>query len=602
MKILFVMSTPGWVSHYQTAMRGLLEAGHTVTFAYQSDRNKDGIEQVFGQRLREEFPESVSIQRAPDREPGLWTDLAWANRRTQDYARYFLPEFKHATALRARIEVQVPRAMRALVRTTARIGLQPVLAAALAAVERGIPRSDAIEDFIIRAQPDVLLVTPLVDPGSAQVDYVRSAQALGIPTGFCVASWDNLTNKGAMRVVPDRVFVWNAAQRKEAVSLHGVPESRVVITGAQLFDKWFSWRSDRTRAEFCARVGLDPARPYVLYLGSSSFIAPNEAVFVERWIRAVRAAADPLLSLAGILIRPHPNNSRQYLGVDYSAFPNVALWPAPGADRLAPAYQADYFDSMYHSSAVVGVNTSGMIESGILGKPVFTVLSRDFEHSQAGTLHFQHIADPETGLLHLAKNLDEHVAQLARAVATPEARDERSEKFVRAFVRPLGLDVNAARVLSCAIADLGALRAAASEPLRSTRIRRALLLPLAVIATVAWPFEPRPWWVVFIRVPLTIAVALLTARLMLRERRREWSSQARRSLRSTRKRLRGRWQEASKTTRRAVRLGVDRTTRGARRAVKRGRKDLRELAKRARRMAQRAHRHVLGAVRGSSST
>ena len=40
--------------------------------------------------------------------------------------------------------------------------------------------------------------------------------ATGIPAGVCVASWDNLTNKGVIRSDPDAVFVWNEAQRRAA--------------------------------------------------------------------------------------------------------------------------------------------------------------------------------------------------------------------------------------------------------------------------------------------------------------------------------------------------------------------------------------------------
>ena len=94
-----------------------------------------------------------------------------------------------------------------------------------------------------------MLVTPLVDPGSHECDYMKTAKKLGIRTGVCVASWDNLSLKGLMRYVPDRVFVWNAIQRQEAVELHGIPEDRVVLTGAQKFDEWFERRPSTTPAD-----------------------------------------------------------------------------------------------------------------------------------------------------------------------------------------------------------------------------------------------------------------------------------------------------------------------------------------------------------------
>ena len=71
-----------------------------------------------------------------------------------------------------------------------------------------------------------------------------------------------------------------------------------------VYDQWFARRASTARDEFCARVGLDPARPILLYLCSSPFIAPDEVVFIEQWIGAIRSAPDARVRTAGILIRP----------------------------------------------------------------------------------------------------------------------------------------------------------------------------------------------------------------------------------------------------------------------------------------------------------
>ena len=55
-----------------------------------------------------------------------------------------------------------------------------------------------------------------------------------------VGSWDHLTTKGLIHEVPDRVLVWNEAQKQEAIALHGVPAERVLVTGAQAYDHWFA--------------------------------------------------------------------------------------------------------------------------------------------------------------------------------------------------------------------------------------------------------------------------------------------------------------------------------------------------------------------------
>ena len=105
-------------------------------------------------------------------------------------------------------------------------------------IERAIPSDPGRERFLQDERPDVLLVSPLVRFGSEQADWVKSAQALGIPVGFPVFSWDNLTTKGIVHVRPDRVFVWNEVQKREATEYYDIPPDSIVVTGAPRFDSF----------------------------------------------------------------------------------------------------------------------------------------------------------------------------------------------------------------------------------------------------------------------------------------------------------------------------------------------------------------------------
>src|SRR5204862_7258742 len=107
-------------------------------------------------------------------------------------------------------------------------------------IEAAIPTDPKIDAVVSSLAPDVVVATPLVDFNSYQIDYVKSAKRLGIPVAMAVASWDNLTNKGIIAVQPDCVIVWNDAQKREAIELHGVRPEAVQVTGAQLFDDWFN--------------------------------------------------------------------------------------------------------------------------------------------------------------------------------------------------------------------------------------------------------------------------------------------------------------------------------------------------------------------------
>ena len=99
---------------------------------------------------------------------------------------------------------------------------------ALRLADRVMPTNAEIEAYLGERRPDVVLFTPYVGLRSIQPDFLRAAQALGLRTAVCVKSWDNLSSKSLIRPVPDRVFVWNEIQRKEATTLHSIPADRVV--------------------------------------------------------------------------------------------------------------------------------------------------------------------------------------------------------------------------------------------------------------------------------------------------------------------------------------------------------------------------------------
>jgi hypothetical protein len=179
----------------------------------------------------------------------IWTPLARAARGTFDFVRYLQPRFADAPALRARMKRKVlPSWMGWLDRTQSLTERQLTLAYRwLTRVEDAIPVSARLTQFFNSHRPDVVIVSPLVDAASDQVDALRAARALGIPAVAAIASWDNLTNKGQLRVQPDMVTVWNEEQRREAATLHGIDPARVEVTGAQLFDRWFERRPSQSR-------------------------------------------------------------------------------------------------------------------------------------------------------------------------------------------------------------------------------------------------------------------------------------------------------------------------------------------------------------------
>jgi hypothetical protein len=118
------------------------------------------------------------------------------------------------------------------------------------------------------------------------------------------------------------------------------------------------------------------------------------------------------------------------------------------------------YDALYHSIAVVGLNTSAQIEAGILGKPVLTLLAPGFEAGQQGTLHFRYLLREEGGFVEVASDLEEHRNHLASALAgTYDV--EAIRKAVQEFIRPEGWHRPVTPILADAITRLGAKKPSA---------------------------------------------------------------------------------------------------------------------------------------------
>jgi len=278
-------------------LRCALEGGHTVHVALEQDKDRrggaTGARSLFDVLL-DEYP-GFSYEGLPPREE-TWIYPATKLRSAIDLLRYYEPEFVEADDLRKRACTRAPWYMRfpaALGAFRVR-SLRRVTDLLLRGVERRMPVSRRSMNMMRDFEPDVVIVSPLVETGSPQGDHLRAADRLGIPTVLVVASWDNLTTKGVIRDVPDMTIVWNEDQVREAIELHGVPSDRVVATGAHSHDHWFEWKPATDPEEFARKVGLDAGRPFLLYVCSSGFIAgDDEPEFVREWARRLAASGDP---------------------------------------------------------------------------------------------------------------------------------------------------------------------------------------------------------------------------------------------------------------------------------------------------------------------
>jgi hypothetical protein len=483
MRFLFVVNRMTHVRHFDRAVRLLADRGHEIVLASQDDDVE--VRGVLAGQAR------ITPIVGPRNRADDWARHAATIRRARDYIRYLHPRYAAARQLRARAFEKLASAVSGrtddlgpewselLLRLTK--PEQKRIDALLAKIETTIPIDPTIQAFLEGQRPDALVLSPMVGVGFSQADFVKSARRLRIPSGMLVFSWDNLSNKGLIHEKPDRMIVWNDIQRHEAVKLHTYPPEQITITGAPRFDAFFEMRPGTTRDEFCRMVRLDPSRPIVTYLCSSKFVAAQEQAFVKRWIGELRSSADANLRECSLIVRPHPAGEKDWHAEDrwvvrwLGEHREKASVSKPFADQRtvvmnSPMQNADLvlYDTVHHSAAVVGLNTSAEIEAAIVGRPVYTIVD-PAAGGQEGTLHFHYLLRAHGGPVELADDFDQHRAHLSAALAG-QYDPAVIASFVQRFVRPHGLDVPVAPIVADAIEALLSLRGAPSAPLDVTPV------------------------------------------------------------------------------------------------------------------------------------
>jgi hypothetical protein len=473
MKVLFAALHLAHFRNFDSAICELAARGHQVHLTGEEPEAMGG--QQLAERLAAEHP-GVTWDRLPSLEDEPWFDAARRMRVALDYVRALEPRYPDKLRLRAK-----ERTARIVRWATRAPGVGRVATrAALTQFERVMPTSERMVAYLRRHAPDVVVLTSLTYSRSQQLDLLKAARALDLPVAAAILSWDHLSSKALIHVVPDMVIVWNETQRQEAVEMHGLPADRVVLTGAQCYDQWFTRTPERTRQAFCDAVGLRADRPFALWVHSALTPAPDppEPALVVRWIEALRSSSDPRLRELGVLVRPHPERLKEWTGIRLDRFENVAFH---GRNPIDPTSRDDYFDSLYYSSAIVGLVTTAFLEAAIVGRPVLTFTLPEYRMHQEEMIHFQYLMTVEGGLLQTAPDLERHLQQLADALALNGARDDWNGRFLRTFVRPGGLHIPATPAFVDAIERLYR-DGARSDP----SLERGAWLRPAVTIAAAW--------------------------------------------------------------------------------------------------------------------
>ena len=218
-------------------------------------------------------------------------------------------------------------------------------------------------------KPNLVFSTDIYDTSDREL--IKEAKKYGIATVGMVRSWDNVTTKGVMLAVPDKIIVPNEILKDELQEYNKINPDKISISGIPHYDGCVMPRKI-SREEFFKKMHLDPGKKLILFSPAGSILYKHDGevlklfqefksrnVFSKKVQFLVRFPPTDTISLDGF--GGDPEFVLDQPGVNISGVKKESELTKEGAEHLN--------DSLYYSDIVITLTSTMAIDAAVFDKP-----------------------------------------------------------------------------------------------------------------------------------------------------------------------------------------------------------------------------------------
>lgn len=307
-------------------------------------------------------------------------------------------------------------------------------------LHRALPPTGEFKQLFQQLKPDLVFNCSHIH-GPAAEEPLRAARDLGIQTAGFIFSWDNLYSRGRIISPYDHYLVWNDLMASELRRFYpAIPEDRIHITGTPQFDFHFDSRFYLDRAELCRRIGIDPARPFVLYTTGVDRHFPEEHFHVRNVIRQLKEISPEMQLVVRTYIK---GTSAAMMAIAEEKHPGVVFPPILWDEKwYTPQYEdlSIYTSLLRHCEMGINVASTVSLELLIHDKPVLNFGfdppgSNLRKHMRfARHIHFDHyLPVAESGAVMVTRSVEDVREALIKGLKHPQLGREERSRFSQSF-------------------------------------------------------------------------------------------------------------------------------------------------------------------------
>lgn len=292
--------------------------------------------------------------------------------------------------------------------------------------------------YFNKYNPDVVFLAHLFD--GQEISLLRAARHRGIRTIGFINSWDKLTARRAIRLLPDSMVVFNNIVKKEALDCADMPEEKIIVTGIPQYD-WHMNYKPISKEEFCLKHSLDPKKKIIVYAPMGKAFSNSDWDIIDILNTSI---SNKSISDCQLLVRFQPNDfieeaelkKRPWLRYD---MPGIRFSRERGVNwDMSFDDIKGLTDTLANASLFICYASSISIDAAVFDVPVINI---DFEVKRQEllsksptffyrTYHYGNVV--KSGAVRFPKNKEELIAWINKYLANPEIDREERKKLVQA--------------------------------------------------------------------------------------------------------------------------------------------------------------------------
>ena len=255
-------------------------------------------------------------------------------------------------------------------------------------LDYALVRRQAIIELYKKIKPDLIFLADLFD--DQEITLLREAKRLKIMAVGMINTWDRITTRWMIRLLPDKYIAFNEIIKKELFDHDDVPLEDIYISGTVQHDHFINSKPS-SRDDFYKKMGIPAGHKIILYAPLGRAFDRTRMELDQNVIKILSGLIESNsfgTKNLTLLVRFHPNDIVKE--EDMPPLPGV-VYDQPGIKfqrNLSDAVFArtrgqnwdmdaeelsHLHDSLHHASVVICYYTSLSIDAAFLDRPVINI-------------------------------------------------------------------------------------------------------------------------------------------------------------------------------------------------------------------------------------